>query len=128
MQVLRRRGVLGRCGRGWCIWGVGADWRGWRWPLRRVPTCVVVVVVVVVVVTDGVHPRAHRVLCVCRYWTLASEQPDTWTGVPSPLPSDSRFRQDLALLAKGDLKGSQHWKESLENLQRKDKKLRPDYH
>ncbi len=36
-----------------------------------------------------------------------------------------RYREDLANLARGDVKASQHWKEVLENLQRADKKLRP---
>ena len=43
---------------------------------------------------------------------------------PSPLPSDVRYRQDLAALAGGDLEGAQARKELLEKQQRVDRKLR----
>lgn len=59
-----------------------------------------------------------------RYWTLKSAKPDQWQPAPDPLPSDSRFRQDLACVARGDLKAAQEWKERLEHRQRADKKLR----
>jgi len=60
-----------------------------------------------------------------RYWTLATERPDTWQPASAGvLPSDARFRNDLVVLKDGDVKGSQQWKELLENVQRRDKKLR----
>ena len=43
----------------------------------------------------------------CRYWTLVEEQPDLWTPVPDPLPSDARFRLDLDTLLTGDLVAAQ---------------------
>lgn len=36
-----------------------------------------------------------------------SESPDSWQPVPSPLPSDSRFRKDLQALKEGDLAKAQ---------------------
>lgn len=60
-----------------------------------------------------------------RFWALQQEQPDVWSSVPNPLKSDSRFREDLAMLAQGaDTKAAQDAKERLEKLQRNDKKLR----
>mmetsp|Transcript_35594 Transcript_35594/g.79082 ORF Transcript_35594/g.79082 Transcript_35594/m.79082 type:complete len:531 (+) Transcript_35594:289-1881(+) len=63
-----------------------------------------------------------------RYWSLAKEKPEKWQPVQNPLPSDARYRHDLAVLARGDLKQAQEWKEKLENLQRRDKKLRETNH
>ncbi|KAJ9524250.1 hypothetical protein QJQ45_008429 [Haematococcus lacustris] len=59
-----------------------------------------------------------------RCWTLANEKPGTWQAVADALPSDSRYRQDLKLVKAGDIKEAQAWKEALENVQRRDKKLR----
>ncbi|GIL82684.1 hypothetical protein Vretimale_8263 [Volvox reticuliferus] len=59
-----------------------------------------------------------------RYWSVATEVPDRWRPIGDPLPSDSRFRQDLMVLEAGDMKGAQRAKELLENMQRHDKKLR----
>eukprot|EP00884_Botryococcus_braunii_P015711 jgi/Botrbrau1/2823/Bobra.0125s0032.1 len=60
-----------------------------------------------------------------RYWTLAEEQPEIWAHEPNPLPSDSSFRQDLAILRDlADLKMAQEAKELLENQQRNDARLR----
>lgn len=43
-----------------------------------------------------------------RYWTLTTERPDQWRpATRSVLPSDSRYRHDLAVLKEGDVKGSQ---------------------
>lgn len=61
-----------------------------------------------------------------RMWTLAEEQPETWQPVANPLPSDCRFRLDLATLADGDPTGAQSAKEALENRQRQDAKLRKE--
>ncbi len=44
--------------------------------------------------------------------------------MPSPLPSDCRFREDLVLLRADDYKQGQAAKEALENKQRADAKLR----
>jgi hypothetical protein len=64
-------------------------------------------------------------VCVsCRYWTLAEAKPQHWEVPDSPLPSDIRFRQDLAALAACDLHKAQHYKELLEKQQRADRKLR----
>lgn len=59
-----------------------------------------------------------------RYWTLAEAKPQHWEVLDSPLPSDIRFRQDLAALAACDLDKAQHYKELLEKQQRADRKLR----
>jgi hypothetical protein len=59
-----------------------------------------------------------------RYWTLTEAQPQRWRVDEAPLPSDLRFRQDLAAVASGDQAGAQHWKEVLEQQQRADRKLR----
>ena len=61
-----------------------------------------------------------------RFWTLSEEVEEEWQPVASPLPSDCRHREDLALLAAGDLASSQRAKELLENAQRRDKKLRTE--
>lgn len=61
-----------------------------------------------------------------RWWTLAEEPAIEWQPAPAPLPSDCRFRQDLALLAAGDVKGAQAAKEALEQRQRADAKLRKE--
>lgn len=47
-----------------------------------------------------------------------------WEPVPHPLPSDCRYRDDLAALAAGDVKAAQAAKEALEQRQRADAKLR----
>ena len=59
-----------------------------------------------------------------RYWALKCEKPDSWQPGSCPLPSDSRFRQDLVVLKTGNIAESQVWKEQMENTQRNDKKLR----
>ena len=41
------------------------------------------------------------------------EQPDLWTPVPDPLPSDARFRLDLDTLLTGDLPAAQAWNRTL---------------
>ncbi|KAL4458310.1 hypothetical protein ABPG75_013175 [Micractinium tetrahymenae] len=59
-----------------------------------------------------------------RYWTLLEERHEEWQPEEQPLPSDCRYRQDLALLAAGDVKAAQAAKEALEQRQRQDAKLR----
>ncbi len=61
-----------------------------------------------------------------RYWTLSQAQPTRFHPVQSPLPSDSRFRQDLKALAAGDAEAAQAAKEAMEHLQRRDRKLREE--
>ncbi|BDA40499.1 Oxysterol-binding protein-related protein 8 at N-terminal half [Coccomyxa sp. Obi] len=63
-----------------------------------------------------------------RYWTLAEDNADSWHPSSNPLPSDSRFREDLQCL----LDESPNWqiaqaaKEKLETRQRTDAKLRKE--
>ena len=59
-----------------------------------------------------------------RYWTLNEEEVAEWIPEGDPLPSDARFRADLAALAAGDDEEAQRQKEILENIQRADAKLR----
>ncbi|PRW59937.1 Oxysterol-binding 9 [Chlorella sorokiniana] len=59
-----------------------------------------------------------------RWWTLLEEAAVEWEPVPHPLPSDCRYRDDLAALAAGDVKAAQAAKEALEQRQRADAKLR----
>ena len=64
-----------------------------------------------------------------RYWDLRDEEtnpkhfkPDVL--VPNALASDSMKRMDRTLLCELDYEAAQHEKEELEDLQRKDRKLR----
>ncbi|KAG7670021.1 putative Oxysterol-binding protein 9 [Nannochloris sp. 'desiccata'] len=59
-----------------------------------------------------------------RFWTLNEEEGSAWIPDPHPLPSDTRFREDLALLLVEDVPAAQLAKEKLENRQRRDAKLR----
>jgi len=59
-----------------------------------------------------------------RFWTLNEEEGASWIPDPHPLPSDTRFREDLALLLAEDVPAAQVAKEELENRQRRDAKLR----
>lgn len=71
------------------------------------------------------HTTGHpRLPCCPRYWTLGEEAPDTWQPDPNPLPSDLRYREDLVLLQRNDIKLGQQAKEMLEHRQRADVKLR----
>ena len=60
----------------------------------------------------------------CRAFTLAEEEAEAWLPDPHPLPSDSRFREDLAALLQGDLPAAQAAKEALEQRQRTDARWR----
>ena len=44
-----------------------------------------------------------------------------------PLPSDSRYREDLTKLLTGDVEGAQTAKEEMEERQRTDRKLREEH-
>ena len=61
-----------------------------------------------------------------RRWTLLEEAGEEWEPVAQPLPSDGRYRRDLALLASGEVKAAQAAKEQLEQRQRADAKLRKE--
>jgi len=60
------------------------------------------------------------------FWRKCVHRPFFLQHLPDDevLPSDSRFRQDLQHLKRGDLEGAQKWKATLEVQQREDKKLR----
>ena len=60
------------------------------------------------------------------YWQLGREMPSKLITVPDPLPSDSTFRSDLRLLNENKLDEAQKAMEDIEELQRKDQKLRAD--
>ena len=59
-----------------------------------------------------------------RYWTMAEDNAETWRPASDPLPSDVRFREDLQELQGGNVVRAQEAKEWMENVQRRDKKLR----
>jgi hypothetical protein len=60
------------------------------------------------------------------FWRRCVHRPFFLQHLPDEdvLPSDSRFREDLQHLKRGDLEGAQKWKAALEVQQRDDKKLR----
>uniref|UniRef100_K3WHK9 Oxysterol-binding protein n=1 Tax=Globisporangium ultimum (strain ATCC 200006 / CBS 805.95 / DAOM BR144) TaxID=431595 RepID=K3WHK9_GLOUD len=60
------------------------------------------------------------------YWHVESEPVFEHQPVANPLPSDSRFREDVIALKNGDLALAQSEKLRLEELQRADKKLREE--
>jgi hypothetical protein len=63
------------------------------------------------------------------YWRFNEES--AYRVIPKDiqksLPSDSRNRMDLIELKRGDLESASKWKQELEELQRKDRKLRKDF-
>ncbi|KAF5838591.1 hypothetical protein DUNSADRAFT_2575 [Dunaliella salina] len=59
-----------------------------------------------------------------RLWTWATEVCERFSPIETPLPSDSRFRQDLVALHEGDMAEAGRWKVLLEQQQRADKALR----
>eukprot|EP01092_Planopodium_desertum_P009530 TRINITY_DN40803_c0_g4_i1.p1 TRINITY_DN40803_c0_g4~~TRINITY_DN40803_c0_g4_i1.p1 ORF type:complete len:386 (-),score=76.88 TRINITY_DN40803_c0_g4_i1:62-1063(-) len=61
------------------------------------------------------------------YWSYKDEgEKHKPIPVEDPLPSDSRFREDLIYLLKGETTEAQDWKHKLEVKQRRDRKLRSD--
>lgn len=58
------------------------------------------------------------------YWNMAKVDQIKSLPVPNPLPSDSRFREDLIWLKRGSLEYAQGWKEVLEEQQRLNRQLR----
>ncbi|GLD93352.1 hypothetical protein PINS_up001944 [Pythium insidiosum] len=61
------------------------------------------------------------------YWHVESEPAFAHTPVDDPLPSDSRFREDLIALKNGDIALAQAEKLRLEELQRADRKIREEF-
>jgi len=60
------------------------------------------------------------------FWEMDKYVPFRFHPMPWPLPSDSRYREDLLWLRYENLKYSQEWKSKLEVQQRHDKKKRAD--
>eukprot|EP01024_Parvocaulis_polyphysoides_P035289 TRINITY_DN3124_c1_g1_i1.p2 TRINITY_DN3124_c1_g1~~TRINITY_DN3124_c1_g1_i1.p2 ORF type:complete len:247 (-),score=31.52 TRINITY_DN3124_c1_g1_i1:586-1326(-) len=60
-----------------------------------------------------------------RFWTLKKERLSEWIPIEDKIPSDCSNREDLVFLAAGDQEQSQKGKIKLEQLQRADRKLRP---
>lgn len=58
------------------------------------------------------------------YWRLRDFPPFPLDIERNPLPSDSRFREDIIVWKTGDVKKAQVSEEKLENIQRADRKLR----
>jgi hypothetical protein len=107
LNIDNQRCVFFLVGRVVCFW-VG----GRRWPMPRARLWRPLL--------TAVRVRGRR------YWTLNEATSQRWVPAPAPLPSDLRFRQDLAALAGGDQAAAQHWKEVLEQQQRSDRKLREE--
>lgn len=61
-----------------------------------------------------------------RYWSVGDHVPLQWIPDAHPLPSDSRYREDLSALKSGDVRNAQKHKEELENAQRADARLRKE--
>ncbi len=59
-----------------------------------------------------------------RYWNFGSDMPAQLNKLHHPLPSDTTYRPDVLYLKVNDEKTAQKQKELLEEVQRKDKKLR----
>ena len=59
-----------------------------------------------------------------KLWDFEELTPYSVHYVSNPLPSDSRFRIDLIALLNENLKRAQENKDTLENIQRTDRKLR----
>jgi hypothetical protein len=62
-----------------------------------------------------------------RYWWVMDYQPITMSRMKNQLPSDSSHRKDLNYLIKGEISNAQNAKETLEETQRFDRKLRENY-
>eukprot|EP00824_Muranothrix_gubernata_P022455 TRINITY_DN5435_c0_g1_i2.p2 TRINITY_DN5435_c0_g1~~TRINITY_DN5435_c0_g1_i2.p2 ORF type:complete len:239 (-),score=47.89 TRINITY_DN5435_c0_g1_i2:44-760(-) len=62
-----------------------------------------------------------------RVWDVTRDLPEVPLPVMNPLPSDSRYREDLRYLAEGDMDLAREYKHVLEEKQRYDRRLRKDY-
>ena len=56
-----------------------------------------------------------------------TDLPYEFNEEPMPLPSDSRYRDDLSNLLAGDLEAAQVAKEEMEEIQRRDRRLREEH-
>lgn len=61
-----------------------------------------------------------------RYWSFDEYRPYPLASISNPLPSDSTFRGDLKCMIEGNLEEAQVQKDILENIQRRDRKLKSD--
>jgi len=61
-----------------------------------------------------------------KIWSFKDPQVNKYKAIPveNPLPSDCRFRNDIIFLREKDLDQAAHWKHQLEELQRRDARLR----
>ena len=57
-------------------------------------------------------------------WNIDRDLPSTFVPIENPLPSDSRFREDMIWTKRNNKKHAQEWKLKLEERQRFEKKLR----
>lgn len=62
-----------------------------------------------------------------RFWSFDEYRPYLLAPAPDLLPSDSNFRGDLKCMIEGNIEEAQVQKDILENIQRRDNKLRHDY-
>jgi hypothetical protein len=56
-----------------------------------------------------------------------TDLPYEFEDEPVPLPSDSKYRDDLSNLRAGDLEAAQVAKEEMEEMQRRDRRLREEH-
>jgi hypothetical protein len=61
-----------------------------------------------------------------RLWNIITSKKLKVSPTETPLPSDSRFRQDLVYLKKKDIDESAKWKATLEQKQRKEEAWRKE--
>lgn len=59
-------------------------------------------------------------------WNIDKDVPSHYIPIEHPLPSDSRFREDLIWMKKNNKKHAQEWKLKLEERQRYERKVRMD--
>jgi len=63
-----------------------------------------------------------------RYWTIKDNTPKfSLLPAENPLPSDSRYREDVLNLKSGSLDEAADWKAKLEDRQRNEAKIRKEY-
>lgn len=60
-------------------------------------------------------------------WNIDNNKPAQYIPIRDPLPSDSRFREDLLWVKRENKKHAHEWKLKLEERQRYERKLRIDY-
>ena len=62
-----------------------------------------------------------------KYWEIDKQLPLPVTDIEDPLPSDSRYRDDLKAFIIDDEEESQKHKDNMEDIQRNDRKLREKF-